>query len=169
MKKLLLTFGLTLILAAPLFALPLTVIIFQRSAELAKKVAVWDQECGDKPYYDEACTKKRKTISAELGQFVALVNDELAGLRDISPDASADFLREANGRRKIMELEVRNALHIIKCLGVPSSDAQCGAESAAIAQEKVSLEKEYAQTHAVFDGKWISLPVTSISPAPKKR
>ena len=91
-----------------------------------------------------------------------------AGLRNISPDASADFLKEADGRRKIMELEVRNALHIIKCLGSISSDAQCGAESAAIAQEKASLENEYAQTHAVFDGKWISLPVTSISPAPKK-
>ena len=67
MKKLLLTFGLTLILAVPLFALPLTVIIFQRSAELAKKVAAWDRNVGTKPYYDEACTKKRKAISAELG------------------------------------------------------------------------------------------------------
>jgi len=110
---------------------------------LAKKVAAWEQECRDKPYYDEACTKKRKLISGEMGQFVALVNDELAGLRDISPDASADFLKEADGRRRIMELEVRNALQIIKCLGVPSSDAQRGAESAVPSPVFAAIETRF--------------------------
>jgi hypothetical protein len=161
--KRLLPASILLILASWLLALPLTVVIFQQSAKLADKVAAWNKQCGDKPLYDDACTKKRKAISGELGQFVALVNDELDGLRDISPEATDDFVKEANGRRKIMELEIRNALHVIKCLGVPASDTQCSAEAVAIEQEKASLETEYAQTHAAFDGKWISLSVSSIS------
>src|SRR4029077_12111599 len=167
MKKLPVTVILALILISSLFALPLTVIIFQQSTELAKKVAAWNKQCGDKPSYDDACMKKRYKISRELGQFVALVNDELEGLRDISPNASDDSVKEFIGRRKIMELEVRNALYIIKCLGVPASEPQCSAESAAIDEEKAALQAEYKQTHAAFDGKWISLRAT-ISPAPKK-
>jgi|ERR1035437_649996 hypothetical protein len=119
MKKLLLTFTVTLTLITFLSALPLTVIIFQKSAEFATKVAAWNRQCGDKPSYDEACTKKRSRLSGELGQFVALVNDELVGLRDISPNASDASVREFNGRRKIMELEMRIALYDIKCLGGP--------------------------------------------------
>ena len=165
MKKL--TFFLALILIPSLFALPLTVLIFQQSAELAKKVAAWNKQCGDKPSYDDACMKKRYALSGELGKFVALVNDELDGLRDISPDASDDFDRKVNGRRKIMEHEMRVALYDIKCLGVPASEPQCSAESAAIDEEKAALQAEYKQTHAAFDGKWISLRA-SVSPAPKK-
>jgi hypothetical protein len=165
MKKL--TFFLALILIPSLFALPLTVLIFQQSAQLAKKVAAWNKQCGDKPSYDDVCMKKRYALSGELGKFVALVNDELDGLRDISPDASNDFVKEVTGRRKIMELEARNALYIIKCLGVPTSDPQCNAESAAIDEEKAALQAEYKQTHAAFDGKWISIRAT-VSPAPKK-
>ena len=167
MKRLLLTLILALTLIPSLFALPLTVLIFQQSAKLAGEVAAWNKQCGDKPFYDDACMKKRYKISGELGQFVALVNDELDGLRDISPDASDDFVKEVTGRRKIMELEVRNALCIIKCLGVPASELQCSAESAAIDEEKAALQAEYKQTHAAFDGKWISLRA-SVSPAPKK-
>ena len=167
MKKLLFTFILALILISSLFALPLTVLIFQQSAELTKKVAAWNKQCGNKPSYDDACMKKRYALSGELGKFVALVNDELNGLGDISPNASADFVKEVNGRRKIMELEVRNALYIIKCLGVPASDPQCTAESAAIDAEKGALQAEYKETHARFDGKWISLRA-SVSPAPKR-
>ena len=165
MKKL--TFFLALILIPSLFALPLTVLIFQQSAELAKKVAAWKKQCGDKPSYDDACMKKRYALSGELGKFVALVNDELNGLQDISPDASNDFVKEATGRRKIMELEVRNALYVIKCLGVPASEPQCSAESATIDHEKAALQAEYKETHATFDGKWISLHAI-VSPAPKK-
>ena len=77
MKKLLFTFIVALILIPSLFALPLTVLIFQKSAELAKKVAAWNKQCGDKPFYDDACMKKRYQISGELGKFVAMVNDEL--------------------------------------------------------------------------------------------
>ena len=167
MKKLFLTF-LALTFIPCLFALPLTALIFQQSAKLADEVAAWNKQCGEKPSYDDACMKKRYKISGELGQFVALVNDELESLRDVSPNASDDSIREFNGRRKIMELEVRNALCIIKCLGVPASDAQCSAESAAIDKEKAALEAEYKQTHARFDGKWISLRAT-ISPAPKEK
>ena len=166
MKRVLLTFILTLIVISSLFALPLTALIFQQSAELAKKVAAWNKQCGNKPSYDDACMKKRYALSGELGKFVALVNDELNGLQDISPDASDDFVKEATGRRKIMELEVRNALYIIKCLSLPASEPQCSAESAAIDAEKTALQAEYKQTHAAFDGKWISIRVSS--PIPKK-
>ena len=164
MKKLLLTFILALILIPCLFALPLTALIFQQSAKLADKVAAWNKQCGNKPDYDEACMKKRHVLSGELGQFVALVNDELNG--SVSADASDDFVKEFNGRHKIMEHEVRVALHNIKCLGRPASDPQCSAESAAIDEEKAALQAEYKQTHAVFDGTWISIPVSS--PLPKK-
>jgi hypothetical protein len=92
MKRLLLTFILAVILFSSLFALPLTALIFQQSAELAKKVAAWNKQCGDKPSYDETCMKKRYALSGELGKFVALVNDELSG--SVSPDASADFVKE---------------------------------------------------------------------------
>ena len=122
MKKLFLDFILALIVISSLFALPLTALIFQQSAKLADEVAAWNKQCGEKPSYDEACMKRRYKISGELGQFVALINDELDGLRGISPDATADFVKEVEGRRKIMELEVRNALYVIKCVGgVPSS------------------------------------------------
>jgi len=133
-------------------------LIFQQSAELAKKVAAWNKQCGDKPSYDETCMKKRYALSEELGKFVALVNNELDGLRDVSPDASDDFIKEVNGRRKIMKLEVRNALHIIRCLGVPASESQCSAESAAIDAEKTALQAEYKQTHAAFDGSGFLYP-----------
>ena len=92
--------------------------------------------------------KKRSDLSAELGQFVALVNDELNSLRDISPDASDNFVKEFNGRRKIMEHEVRVALYNIKCLGRPTSDPQCSAESAAIDAEKAALQAEH---HPYFE------------------
>src|SRR6266498_5727497 len=138
MKKLLFAFVLALILIPFLFALPLTVLIFQQSAELADKVAAWNKQCGNKPSYDDVCMKKRYEISGELGQFVALVNDELSG--SVSPDASDDFLKEYNGRRKIMEHEVRVALYNIKCLGRPASDPQCSAELTAIDAEKASLQ-----------------------------
>jgi hypothetical protein len=166
MKKVFLNVSLSLILISSLCALPLTALIFQQSAKLADEVAAWNKQCGNKPWYDDACMKKRYKISGELGQFVGLVNDELDGLRDTSPNAVND--PEFVGRRKIMDLEVRNALYVIKCLGVPSSDAQCSAESAAINEARAALEAEYKQTHARFDGKWISIPAT-ISPAPKEK
>ena len=167
MKKLLLIFISTVLLVPLLFATPLMKLIFQQSAELADKVAAWNKQCGDKPSYDDACMKKRYKISGELGQFVALVNNELDGLRNISPNAPDAFLKEFIGRRKISEHEIRVALYNIKCLGVPASDPQCSAESAAIDEAKTALQAEYKQTQARFDGKWISLHAT-FSPAPKK-
>src|SRR5947207_6887206 len=94
MKKRLLTFVLALTLISSVFALPLTKIIFQQSAELEDKVAAWKKQCGDKPYYDDVCMKKRYQISGELGKFAALVNDELDGLRDLSPNISDDVLKD---------------------------------------------------------------------------
>jgi hypothetical protein len=66
-----------------------------------------------------------------------------------------------------MEIEVRNSLHVIRCLGVSASDSQCNIESAAIEEEKTALQADYKQTHAAFDEKLISLRAT-VSPAPKK-
>jgi hypothetical protein len=167
MKKSLLACILALILITSLLALPLTALIFQESKKVADKVAAWNKQCGSKPYYDERCMKKRYELSAKLGEFVAVVNDELSALREpASADASNDFVYEINGRRKIMEHEVRVALYHIKCLGVPASDPQCNAESVAIDAEKAALQGEYKQTHAAFDGEWISIPVAS--PLPKK-
>jgi hypothetical protein len=167
MKKLLITCGSILIFFWTLLAIPLTALIFQESAKLADEVAAWNKQCGQKQSYDQACDSKRYQISGDLGKFVAMVNDELAVLQNISPNATPDFVREATGRRKIMELEARNALHVIRCLGAPASDLQCKSESTAIEQQKAALEAEYKQTHAAFDGKWISLHAT-VSPAPKK-
>jgi hypothetical protein len=168
MKKLLLPVILALIAIPSLMALPLTALVFQKSKELTDKVAAWNKQCGDKPD-DEKCTKKRHELSRELGEFAALVNDELNVLRGpVSENAPDSFLKEFNGRRKVMELEMRVALYNLKCLGAPAADPQCSAESAAIDAEKTALQAEYKQTHAAFDGKWISIPVT-ISPAPKKR
>jgi hypothetical protein len=58
-------------------------------------------------------------------------------------NAGFSAFKEVNGRRKIMELEVRNALHIIRCFGVSASEPQCSAESAAIDEEKAALQAEY--------------------------
>jgi hypothetical protein len=169
MRRLFVPSMLSLILVSPLLALPLTVVIFQKNAKLTKEVSDWTAQCGAKPSYDEACMKRRYKISGEMGEFVALINDELDFIRGpISPDAPADFVKEIEGRRKIMELEARNALHIIKCLGVSASEPQCSAEAAAIDAGKDALQSEYKETHARFDGKWISLRVTA-SPAPRKR
>jgi hypothetical protein len=66
-----------------------------------------------------------------------------------------------------MELEICNALQVIKCLGTAASDAQCAGEAAAIEAEKVALQAKYKETYAAFDGKWISLRAT-VSPAPNK-
>lgn len=167
MRKQISVATLTLIFVSSLAALPLTVVIFQTSAKIAKEVAAWNVQCGDKPSYDDACLKRRYKISAELGEFVALINNELEALRDATFDASSDSGKEFIGRRKIMELESRNALHIIRCLGVPASEPQCSAEADAIDKEKGALQTEYKETHARFDGEWISLRAT-VSPAPKK-
>jgi hypothetical protein len=143
------------------------VLIFQQSAELADKVASWNKQCGDKPFYDENCSEKRRALSGKLGQFVSLVSDELDVLRGpVSGDASEALVKELNGGRKIMELEVRAAIYNIRCLG-RASDPQCSAEAVAIDAEKAALQAEYKQTHAVFDGRWISLPA-SVSSSPRK-
>ena len=88
MRRLFVPSILSLILVSPLVALPLTAVIFQKSAKLAKEVAAWNAQCENKPSYDDACLKKRYKISGELGEFVALVNDEVDFIRGpISPDA----------------------------------------------------------------------------------
>jgi hypothetical protein len=56
---------------------------------------------------------------------------------------------------------------LLNASGVPASEPKCSAESAAIDEEKAALQAEYKQTHAAFDGKWISLRV-SVSPRPQK-
>jgi hypothetical protein len=170
MKKLISIQFAVLGLVSSLAALPLTATIFQQSARLRNKVDIWNKQCGSKTEYDEACDKRRHVLSKELGEFIALVNDELTFLRGpMSPDAPADFIKEAEGRRKIMELEARTALYEIKWLGLPAADPQRKAELAALTADRAALEPDYAETHQRFDGKWISIPVSSISPAPKRQ
>jgi hypothetical protein len=172
MKRTSLVLAALLIFASSLLALPLTATIFKESDRLKAKVDSWNKQCGNKPDYDENCQKKRHALSKELGEFIALVNDELHFLRGpVSPDAPADFLRETEGRRKIMELEARVAMHNLKWLGLPLDDPERKSEWAALESEKAELEGDYAETHRRFDGKWISIPISSIqkiSPAPKK-
>jgi len=169
-QRVIVSLGATLVAAPILLALPLTAIIFRESAKLADEVAQWNKQCGSKPFYDETCSKRRYELGAELAKFVALVNDELDALREANPNAPPEFIKESNGRRQIMELEVRNALHAIKCLGTPSNDSQCAAEAAAIEKDKATLQAEYKETHAIFDQKWISLPgKVEVSPAPRKQ
>ena len=158
MKKSFVIVSLLLVLILPVFAPPLTAIIFQESSRLADEVAAWTKQCGDKSFGDQTCMTKRYQISGDLGKFVALINDELAVLRSGNQDTADD---ESIGRRKIMELEARNALHVIRCLAAPASDTQCAKESAAIEEEKAALQTEYKATHARFDGKWIAIPVQS--------
>ena len=168
MKKLILTLIAAGSVALPVFALPLTATIFQESARLAKKVAAWNKQCGDKPDYDEVCSKKRHALSRELGEFVALVNDELSFLNGpVSPDAPARLIEECKDRRKLMELEARIALNNIKCLGVTGADSECTAEAAAIEADKADLQRESEEAHEYFDPKhWVSLRVTRVIKKP---
>jgi len=172
MKRTSLICSVLLIFASSLAALPLTATIFKESNRLSGKIDSWNKQCGSKPDYDENCQKKRHALSKELGEFIALVNDELQFLRGpVSPDAPPEFIRETDGRRKVMELEKRIAVHNLKWLGLPLSDPERKSEWAALESDKAQLEFEYAETHRKFDGKWISIPISSIqqiSPAPKK-
>ena len=169
MKKPFLSLAAILMFASSLLALPLTATIFQESARLQAKVATWNKQCGGKAESNESCDKRRHAISRELGEFVALVNDELSFIQGpMSPDAPPDFVREIEGRRKIMEVEARIALHNMKWLGLSMSDPKRKSEMAALENDKAALQSEYALTHSKFDGKWVSLHVESISPAPKK-
>jgi len=147
MRKRILIFGSALITLSSLCAIPLTTLIFQESERLADKVAAWNKECGNKAG-DQTCMTRRYDLSGDLGKFVAMVNDELG------------FSREAFGRRKIMELEIRTALHAIRCLGVPESDPQCSEESAAIERDKAVARSDYQEMREDFDAKhWISVHV----------
>jgi len=148
-----------LCLASGLFAMPLTSLIFQQSAKLSHEIATWTNQCEQKPSSDETCMKQRYKIAGELGQFVALVNNELEILRE-GTKVDPSMAEETNARLKVMQLEIRMALHNIKCMGL-AEDPQCTEESASIEKERVSLEAEYKQTHAKFDGKWLSVPVTT--------
>ena len=170
MKRTSLILSAMLIFASSLLGLPLTATIFRESARLKTRVDTWNTQCGSKTEYDESCGKRRHALSKQLGEFIALINDELQFISGpVSPDAPADFVREAEGRRKIMELEARIALYNLKWLGLPLSDPQRKAELAQLESDKAALKSEYAETHRVFDGQWISLPVTSVSPAPRKQ
>lgn len=152
MKKHVLIFSLAVIVISPLGAIPLTALIFQESAKLAEEVAAWSKQCGDKGD-DPTCYKRR----FELGKFVAMVNEERGFAR---------FGDGADGRGKIMELEIRTALHAIRCLGVPESDSQCSEESAAIERDKAVARKAYVEMREEFDAKnWISVHVPT--PPPK--
>jgi hypothetical protein len=153
-----------LVFLPSIYASRRAVVIFQEQAKLAHEIAAWEKECADQSSQDKTCLKKRDKLIGELREFVALINDELDVLRQVSPNAPDDFVKETEGRRKVMEFEVRDTLYIIKCLGVSAAEPQCSAEAAAIEKEKAVIETEYKATLAEFrtsgfDGKWLSLRV----------
>jgi hypothetical protein len=169
-RRMIVWLGATLLVPPILVALPLTAVIFRESARLADAVTQWNKQCGSKHFYDETCSKKRYELSGELAKFVALVNEELDALRDVNPNAPPEFIKESNGRRQVMQLEVRNALYVIKCLGMPPNDSQCTTEAAAIEKDKEALQGQYKETHAIFDQPWISLSgKAEVAPSPKKQ
>jgi hypothetical protein len=123
---------------------------------------VWEKHCSGKSPKNTTCLKNRDQLIGELREFVAMINDELTVLRQQIPNAPDDFVKKTEGRLKVMGFELHNTLYIIKCLGVPASEPQCTAESAAIEKEKALIETEYKSTltefrTSGFDGKWISL------------
>ena len=145
MKQLLLTFIVALTLITSLSAIPLTQLIMKESDRLTAKVEAWNKQCGGKPSYDEDCMKKRYKLCGELGAFVALANDEVIALEDLSPNTLPSDREAFDTRRKFVEHLIRVALYNIKCLGRPASDPRCNRESAAIDAEKAAIQVEYGQ------------------------
>jgi len=162
MKQSLVVLGVIFALVSSLYASRRAVIIFQEQTRLANEIAAWEKQCADQSSHDKTCLEKRDKLIAELREFVAMINDELNVLRQVSPNAPDDFVKKTEGRRKVMEFELHNTLYVIKCLGVPASEAQCSAESVAIEKEKAVIETKYASTltefkTSGFDGQWLSL------------
>ncbi len=145
MKELLLTFIVALTLITSLSAIPLTQFIRKENDRLTAKIEAWSKQCGGKPSYDEDCMKKRYKLCAELGQFVALANDEVIALEDLSPNTLPSDREVFDTRRKFVEHLIRVALYNIKCLGRPASDPQCSGESAALDAEKAAIQAKYGQ------------------------
>jgi hypothetical protein len=136
-------------------AVPLSVLIGQESAKLHVQVEAFNKECGgDKSFVGDPCMKRRYKLSGDLGQFVALVNDELSFLSDgDSWDA----------RRNLMLFEVRDALYNIKCLG--RSDKECTDEAKALQADPVAKEAVAMRAGADEEAKhWHLVKVVSTTP-----
>jgi hypothetical protein len=142
-KKPLFAFALTLTLAAGLFAIPLSVLVTQESEKIADSIRAFNKDCGgDKSFVDQPCMDRRFKLSGELGQFVAMLNDELNLLsapETATPPAgyeaqAAEDEKRWDDRRKDMKLHIRWAHHWMDCLGREDA-SECEQERAALDKE----------------------------------
>jgi hypothetical protein len=139
--------------------MPLMTLILQESERLSREVAAWNKQCADKDDESEACRAKRYKLSSELGQHIASVNTELGFVQGAkTPD------EELSIRRRILELELRSTLHLVRCLAV-KPNPECTIESTAIESEKTAMQVELKQASEHWDAKhW---KMIRISPLPK--
>ena len=149
--------GLSVASVTCLSAVPLMQLIISENDKLMSKVEAWNKECGRKPYYDQDCMNRRYNLCGELGKFVALANDEIGALSNLSPDTSASDKGEFEARRKSVEHLIDVAVQNIKCLG-RSDDPHCEVGSMAGMTESTRGKKKIADVSNI---RWVSSIVRS--------
>ena len=106
-------------------------------------------ECGgSKAFSEDQCIERASKLSADLGAFVALINNELSFLlvpaTSTPPPALEQEAAESNRavaeRSKLMVFDSRWALHEIKCLG--RTDLDCTDEAKTIDNDPVASEAQ---------------------------
>ncbi len=133
--------GLLFVTGGSSLALPLSAVIAQEGARLTKKTVEWKRKCGtaedgNKLWYD--CQPKLVELSGEWGKFVVMINEELKGIG--KPAANEDKL--ITDRRRLMQFELRYAVHNITCLGVDT--AECSDEEARLTDEGKACSNDLA-------------------------
>jgi hypothetical protein len=130
-------------LGTGLLALPLSVLIVKESEKIADSIRAFNNDCGgDKPFVDQPCMDRRFKLNGDLGQFVAMCNDELDFLsapETATPPTGYEAQAGENEKRtadrsKDTKLQIRWALHWINCLGREDAN-ECK-------QERTALNKE---------------------------
>ena len=119
-------------------AKPLSLIIFEEDAKLRKRVDAWQVSCSDKGL-DQTCADKRYKLSADIGRFIAMVNDEVALLRDPSDQIDEEFRGSLERRLREMEFAIDCAIHWQRCMSRPASDPVCAAEQVELGKRQQSL------------------------------
>jgi hypothetical protein len=129
-------------LVAGLFAIPLSALVTKESEKIADSIRAFNKDCGgDTSFVDQPCMDRRYKLSSDLGQFVALLNDELNFLNEpastpppgYEAQAAEDEKRFAD-RRKDMQLHIRWAHYWMDCLGREDA-SECKQERAALDKE----------------------------------
>jgi hypothetical protein len=124
-------------------AVPLSVLIVQESEKIADSIRAFNKDCGgDKSFVDQPCMDRRRKLSGDLGQFVALINDELDFLSapaTRTPPAGYEAQAAENEKRwadrsKDMKLQIRWAHYWMDCLGREDA-SECKQERAALDEE----------------------------------